>query len=177
MASKGKGTAGLTIAQLLLRTALGGTLVAHGIKHGRTLEGTGNWFRAIGFQSPKLQARTSSLIEIGSGVAIAAGAVMPVGAAAVVGTMGVAARSVHLPNGFFITSEGWEYVMNLSVATVALAALGAGPCSVDRLLGVDRKLTGVKAAGVAAGLGLAGAAAHLAVFYRRPAHSSPKTSQ
>ncbi|MGW4337517.1 DoxX family protein [Rhodococcus koreensis] len=171
MVGKGKEAAGLTIAQLLLRGAVGGTLVAHGIKHGRSIEGTGNWFRSIGFLSPRLQARTSSLIEIGSGVAVAAGAAMPIAAAAVVGTMGVAARSVHLPNGFFITSEGWEYAMNLAAATVALAALGAGPCSVDRVLGVDRKFAGVKAAGVAAGLGLGGAAAHLAVFYRRPVHS------
>ena len=45
---------------------------------------------------------------------------------AVVGTMAVAARSVHVKNGFFITAEGYEYVLNLSAASVALAAIGPG---------------------------------------------------
>jgi putative oxidoreductase len=97
------------------------------------------------------------------------GAGTPLAAAAVVGTMGVAARSVHQPNGFFVTAEGYEYVLNLAAASVALAGLGPGRWSVDRALGLDRRLRGGPAAAVAAGIGLAGAAAQLAVFWRKPA--------
>ncbi|EME67323.1 hypothetical protein G352_00522 [Rhodococcus ruber BKS 20-38] len=100
------------------------------------------------------------------------GAAVPLSAAAAVGTMAVAARSVHLRNGFFITSEGWEYVMNLGAAAVALAALGAGPLSIDRALGWDKKLSGTQGALLASGLGLVGAAAQLAMFYRKPPRPS-----
>jgi putative oxidoreductase len=162
---------GLDLARLLLRTAIGGTMIAHGIKHGRTLKGTAGWFGSIGFRQPELQARTSAIVEVGAGTALVLGAGTPLAASAVVGTMAVAARSVHQPNGFFINAEGYEYVMNVAVATTALAAIGPGRWSVDRALGTDRLLAGVPAALVAAGFGLAGGALQLAVFWRRPALS------
>ncbi|AZG45738.1 DoxX family protein [Gordonia insulae] len=155
-----------TAVQLLLRAAIGGTMIAHGVKHGRSLDGTAGWFGSIGFKQPKMQATASAVVEVGAGSAILAGAGTPLAASAVVGTMAVAARSVHLPNGFFITSEGWEYVANLSVAAIALAGLGPGRFSVDRALGLDTKLSGNKAAAVAAGVGLAAAGAQLAAFHR-----------
>ena len=157
------------LARLLLRAAIGGTMIAHGVRHGRTLQGTGRWFGSIGFRRPELQAVTSAVVEIGAGSALVAGAATPLSAAAVVGTLAVATRSVHIKNGFFVINEGWEFVMNLSVGAVALAALGAGPLSVDRALGLEKRLSGPRAAALAAGLGLAGAAAQLAVFWRKPA--------
>ena len=173
--SRNTGTigAGLGVARLLLRTAVGGTMIAHGVKHGRSLKGTAGWFGSIGFRRPELQARTSAVVEVGAGTALLLGAGTPLAASAVVGTMAVAARSVHQPNGFFINAEGYEYVLNVAVAVTALAAIGPGRWSVDRALGTDRMLAGVPAALVAAGLGLAGGAAQLAVFWRRPAPSLP----
>jgi putative oxidoreductase len=159
---------GKDVASLVLRAAIGGTLVAHGVRHGRSLDGTARWFGSIGFREPRLQAAASAVVEIGAGAALIAGAGTPLAASAVVGTMAVAARSVHLENGFFITAEGYEYVLNLSAASVALAAIGPGSLSVDRLLGMHDKLTPVQRAGLAAGLGLAAAAAQLAVFWQRP---------
>jgi putative oxidoreductase len=156
------------VASLVLRAAVGGTMLAHGIRHGQSLEGTAGWFGSIGFKQPRLQAAASAAVEVGSGVALIAGAGTPLAAAAVVGTMAVAARSVHLENGFFITAEGYEYVLNLSAASVALAAIGPGSLSVDRLLGLHDKLTPVQRAGLAVGIGLAAAATQLAVFWERP---------
>jgi putative oxidoreductase len=159
---------GRDVASLVLRAAIGGTLVAHGIRHGRTLDGTARWFGSIGFREPRLQAAASAVVEVGAGAALIAGAGTPLAASAVVGTMAVAARSVHVKNGFFITGEGYEYVLNLSAASVALAAIGPGSLSVDRLLGIHDKLTPAQRAGLAAGLGLAAAAAQLAAFWQRP---------
>lgn len=156
------------IAGLVLRAAVGGTMVAHGVKHGRSLEGTAGWFGSIGFSQPKLQAIASAAVEAGAGAAVLAGAATPLAAAAIVGTMAVAAKSVHLENGFFITSEGYEYTLNLSAAAVALAAIGPGKLSLDHALGVDEKLTPLQGAALAAGLGLGAAAAQLAAFYQRP---------
>jgi putative oxidoreductase len=159
---------GRDVASLVLRAAIGGTMIAHGVRHGRTLEGTARWFGSIGFRQPQIQAAASAAVEVGAGAALIAGAATPLAASAVVGTMAVAARSVHLPNGFFIVGEGYEYVLNLSAASVALAAIGPGRLSVDRLLGLDARLTGHQRAALAAGLGLAAAAAHLATYWQRP---------
>jgi putative oxidoreductase len=156
------------VASLALRAAVGGTMIAHGVRHGRTLEGTGRWFGSIGFRQPKAQAIASAAVEVGAGTALLAGAATPLAASAVVGTLAVAARSVHAPNGFFITAEGYEYVLNLSVASVALAAIGPGEFSVDHLLGLDKKMTPLGGAALAVGVGLAAAAVQLAIFWRRP---------
>ena len=143
-------------------------MIAHGVRHARSLPGTARWFESIGFRKPRLQAQLSAAVEIGSGAALIAGAATPLSAAAIVGTMAVAARSVHIPNGFFITAEGWEYVAALGVSSVAIAALGGGRFSVDRALGLDH-LCGRRGAAIALGTGLGGAAAQLATFWRRPA--------
>jgi len=161
------------LAQLLLRAAIGGTMVAHGLRHARTLDGTAGWFGSIGFRQPRLQAQLSAGVEVGAGAALAAGLATPLAASAVVGTMGVAYHTVHRPNGYFVTAEGWEYVGFISTAAIALAALGAGRLSADRLLGLDRFGTPWQRAALAAGLGIGGAAAQLATFWR----PQPKTAQ
>jgi putative oxidoreductase len=157
---------------LLLRTTIGATMIAHGVKHAQSLDGTARWFGSIGFRQPKLQATASAVVEVGAGSALVLGAATPLAASAVVGTMAVAYRSVHAPNGFFITSEGWEYVATLSAASVALSALGPGRFSVDRLVenAVPRspRLSGLQQAALTALLGVAAAAVQVAVFWRRP---------
>jgi uncharacterized membrane protein YphA (DoxX/SURF4 family) len=89
-------------ASLLLRSVIGATMIAHGVKHDRTLAGTAGWFESIGFRKPELQARASAAVEIGSGAALLVGAATPLSAAGVVATMIVAARTVHVRNGFFV---------------------------------------------------------------------------
>jgi putative oxidoreductase len=171
---RGTGHEPAALAQLVLRGILGGTMIAHGIRHARTLDGTAGWFKSIGFRQHRLQAQMSAAVEVGAGAALAAGAGTPLAASAVVGTMAVAYHSVHRPNGYFITAEGWEYVGFISGAAVALAALGPGRFSADRLLGLDRIGSPWQRAALAAGLGIGGAAAQLAAFYRRP---QPKAAE
>jgi uncharacterized membrane protein YphA (DoxX/SURF4 family) len=102
---------GIDTARLLLRAVVGGTMIAHGIRHARALNGTARWFGSIGFRQPELQARTSAAVEISAGAALLTGAATPAAAAAVIGTMAVAGRAVHLKNGYFIVDEGYEYVL------------------------------------------------------------------
>src|SRR5690349_19162036 len=106
-------SAGAEISRLVLRSVVGSTMIAHGVRHGRSLEGTARWFGGIGFREPKLQARLSAAVEVGAGAALLAGAATPVASAAVVGTMAVAARTVHVQNGYFVIDEGYEYVLAL----------------------------------------------------------------
>ena len=124
------------VAGVILRAALAGTMIAHGVRHARTLEGTAGWFGSVGFDKPELQAKASAVVEIGSGAALALGLATPLSASAVVGTMSVAYVSVHRPNGYFVIKEGWEYVGFISAASLAASALGGGRLSIDRLLGL-----------------------------------------
>ncbi|OXR46930.1 putative oxidoreductase MhqP [Nocardia cerradoensis] len=159
---------GTELARVMLRTVVGATMIAHGVKHGRSLEGTAGWFESIGFTQPRAQARASAVVEAGAGAAIIAGAGTPLAASAVVATMAIAARTVHAANGFFITAEGYEYVLNLATASVVISALGSGRWSVDGLVRGGSRGSGARRAALAAGLGLAAASVQLAVFWRRP---------
>ena len=167
MSRAGRGD-GAGIARLLLRSALGGTMIAHGVRHAKRLDGTARWFSDIGFAEPELQARASVAVEIGSGAAVLAGAATPLSSAAVVGTMGVAFQTVHRPNGYFVINEGWEYVAFVGAAAVALSALGPGTASVDRMLGVDGLGSPARRALTTVAMGLAGAAAQVAAFWTKP---------
>lgn len=153
-------------ASLVLRVSVGGTLIAHGVKHGRSLGGTSRWFGSVGFRRPGLQALLSAAVEIAAGGALVLGVTTPLAASAVIGTMAVAAVTVHRRNGFFITAEGYEYVLALSCAAAATAALGGGRFSIDHLAGIDSRLSGISLALAAVLLGVVGAAAQLAIFWR-----------
>jgi putative oxidoreductase len=149
-------------------------MIAHGLRHARTLDGTAGWFKSIGFRQHRLQAQLSAAVEIGAGAALAAGAATPLAASAIVGIMAVAYRTVHRPNGYFITAEGWEYVGFIGAAAAALAALGPGKYSADHVLGLEHLGKPRQQAALAAGLGLGGAAAQLGAFWQK---SQPKASE
>lgn len=153
---------------LILRATFGATMIAHGLKHGQTIQGTADWFRSIGFREPELQARLSAAAEVGAGSALVVGAATPLAASAVGGTMAVAGRSVHARNGFFITAEGYEYVLNLGAAAVALSTLGPGRFSVDRLVGSGDQPPSLRRGLLTAAVGLGAGAIQLAAFWRRP---------
>lgn len=128
------------IALLVLRAALGIVFVAHGWNHlfgGGRLAGTTRWFAGLGMRPPRLHALLASVGELVAGVLLVLGFLVPVAGAAVVGTMAVAWVTNHARNGFFIfrPGEGYEYVMVLLAAGVAVGGNGGGEVSLDHLLG------------------------------------------
>ena len=162
-------------AALALRLAVGPMLVAHGSNKAfgkGGLAGTTRWFDGLGLRPAWLHARVAAATEISSGVLITLGALGPLPDAAVVGLMATAAATDHRGKGFFIFKGGWEYVAVVGAAATALAGLGNGRWSVDRLLG-RRQRTGAKIALGAAALGLANAAALLATSYRPAPKAEP----
>jgi putative oxidoreductase len=121
---------GVDVAILVLRLAVGGTMIAHGCNHafgGGRLAGTAGWFESIGIRPGRLHAVLATLVELGAGAMLVVGLLTPLAAAGVVGTMGVALVANHMHNGFFVfrPGEGYEYVLNLIVAAIALGGLGA----------------------------------------------------
>lgn len=155
-------------AALILRVVLGVVMLAHGIKHARGRERTSRWFGSIGFRAPELQWLASTATEIGVGVLLIAGAGTSLAAAGLIGIMTVAFVSVHRPVGFWITArpdEGYEYVMTLAGAAVALAMLGPGAISVDSTIGLDILLDGWVGLAISLG-GVVAALGQLALFFR-----------
>lgn len=152
------------IALLLLRVVVGIVMLAHGWNHvlgGGGIDGTTRWFASLGMRPARLHAWVASVTELGAGALLVLGLLTPLAAAGVVGTMLVAWIANHAGNGFFIfrPGEGWEYVMVLTIAGVAIAGLGAGAWSLDAVLGIELAgATGLAiavAGAVAAGLLLA----------------------
>jgi putative oxidoreductase len=160
-------------ASLLLRLALGGVMLAHGIKHARGKEKTSRWFGSIGFKYSTMQWFASTATEIGVGLLLIVGFLTTAAVAGVIGIMTVAFFSVHRSVGFWITArpdEGWEYVMLITVAAAALAIAGPGQASIDDAINVGSTTLALSldawvgfagaVFGVAAGL------LQLAVFFR-----------
>jgi putative oxidoreductase len=152
---------------LVLRIVVGLTIIAHGVNHARTLEGTARWFAKVGFRAAPAQARMSVVTELGAGLLLVVGLLTPLAAAAIIATMTVAAGAIHRFNGFFVfrKGEGVEYVNVLAWVAFVIAWTGGGGYSLDDVLGIDfgntwNLLIGV--GGFLAGIG------QLALFWRRP---------
>lgn len=159
-----------SFALLVLRAAVGGVLLAHGVNHivgGGRITGTARWFENLGMRPGIVHAWLASLTEVVAGVLLVVGLLTPLAAAGVIGVMLVAWITNHRGNGFFIfrPGEGWEYVMVLTVCGVVLATLGAGDWSLDAALDLfDEPSWGNLAVGAGAGAG--GAAALLLTCWR-----------
>ncbi|MEA1902944.1 MAG: DoxX family protein [Actinomycetota bacterium] len=158
------------IALLILRLWAGLVFIAHGLNHGRSLEGTANWFESVGFRQPRLNAFLSSANEIAIGTALIFGILTSVAAAGLAATMFVAFWSIHRFAGFFNfhrPDEGYEYVATLAVIALALTIAGPGSASLDSALGIAENLDGWVGAGIF-GLGILAAVGQLATFWRKP---------
>ncbi len=158
------------IALLALRIWAGIVMIAHGVNHGRNLDGTADWFEKRGWKLPKLNALLSSGTEIAIGVALLIGLLTSVAAAGLAATMLAAFWTVHRFSGFFVfrrPDEGYEYVVALAVIGLALALIGPGETSVDRALGIDEGLSGATGAAIF-GAGLLAGAAQVAALWRKP---------
>lgn len=165
------------VALLILRLWAGFVIIAHGVNHGRSLEGTANWFASKGFRKPRLNAMLSAGNEIAIGIGLLAGLLTSVAAAGLAATMFVAFWSIHRFAGFFNfhrPDEGYEYVATLAVVSLALAIAGPGSASIDAAIGLAENLDGWVGVAIVAG-GFVVAAGQLAMFWRKPVEekSSP----
>lgn len=171
------------IASLLVRVALGITMLAHGYNHafgGGKLPGTARWFESIGIRPGRVHALFATLTELGVAPLLFLGLLTPLAAAGVLGVMLVALISNHLKNGYFIfrPGEGYEYVLFISLTALALGALGGGGWSIDRVISdhsdsFGRWLSGWRGFGVCAVAGGGGAFLLLATCWRP--NRSPST--
>jgi putative oxidoreductase len=159
------------IAMLVLRVGIGTIFVAHGLQKllgwwgGPGWEGWKGFIGYLGLKPPLFWASISLVAELGGGLALIAGLIVPLAAA------GLAAQSitllikVHWPNGFWSPAGGIEFPIALLVGAFAVQVLGPGSWALDAYLPVD-VLYEPSVSWVTLGLAVAGAL--VAVFWPMP---------
>lgn len=156
---------------LMVRLWLGVVMLAHGVHHARSIEGTTNWCASKGFRNPRMAAIASAVGELAIGAGMAVGLLTAFASAGLVAVVATAFWTIHRFSGFYVfkrPDEGWEYVATLAVVAAAVAVLGPGRYSLDSALGLADALDGWVGLLIIAG-GLLLAAVQLAVGWRRPA--------
>lgn len=130
----------IALGLLIVRLVVGLTFMGHGAQKlfgwfgGYGPKGTGGWMESIGIKPGVQMAVLSGLMELIGGLLFGAGLFTAVGAALIVITMLGAIVKVHGKNGYWVTSNGYEYNLILIAIAVGVALIGAGSYSLDALM-------------------------------------------
>ena len=127
----------MDLGRTALRLVIGPLFVGHGTQKlfgwfgGHGLDGTGAFFEKLGLKPGRRQAAAAGASEALGGALLTLGALTPVAAGLVTGTMITAIRKVHLAKGPWATNGGYEYNLTLIGVMLALTEAGPGRPSVD----------------------------------------------
>lgn len=150
----------MKLGLFVLRVIVGLLSVGHGTQKlfgwfgGAGPEDTGQFFESLGLRPGRAYALRAGAAEAGGGALLALGLLTPAAAAALTGVQTTAIRTVHWPKGPWVDNGGYEYNLTLIAAMLALAELGPGYPSLDRVLSIE--LSGPAVAVAAVGAGVAG---------------------
>jgi putative oxidoreductase len=149
----------MDVGRAALRGIAGPLFVGHGTQKlfgwfgGYGPDATGGAFEGMGLRPGKRHALAAGVAETTGGVLLTLGALTPLASTLISSTMITAIRKVHLANGPWATSNGYEYNLALIGMSAALAETGPGRPSVDaarfpRFKGTTWALLSLAAAGV-----------------------------
>ena len=124
----------------LMRFVTGLFLMPHGSQKlfglfGGDIHATAGFFAKVGIEPALPMAYLVGCVEFFGGLLVAVGFLTRPAAAGVAIMMAVAVLNVHLANGYFWTSGGFEYPLLWGLLAVAIFLRGGGPLSVDRAIG------------------------------------------
>lgn len=125
-----------TTAVTILRVILGLLFAAHGWQKFNewTIAGTQASFAKMGIPAAEIAAPAVAVLELGGGIALILGLLTRVIALLLALDMLGALFLVHASAGVFAANGGYELVLLLAAAALAVALTGAGRISVDRAL-------------------------------------------
>lgn len=125
-----------TLARTILRIVTGFLFAAHGWQKFNefTIAGTQAAFAQMGVPAANLVAPVIAALELVGGVALILGVLTRVFAVLLAVDMLGALFLVHAPAGIFAAAGGYELVLILAAAALAVALVGAGKVSVDKAL-------------------------------------------
>jgi putative oxidoreductase len=126
-----------------LRLMLGIVFFAHGAQKlfgmfgGYGLEGTGKFFASIGLNPGYAMAALAGGGEFIGGILLILGLFSRLAALNTLVISLVGLFTVHLANGFFMSANGFEYILTLAMASVAIIIEGSGKLSLDKVLSTE----------------------------------------
>lgn len=125
----------LSLGLAILRIVVGLVFALHGYQKlfVQTIPGVTGFFSQIGAPLPGVSAPLVSVLELVGGIMLILGVLTSVVAALLAIDMLGAIFLVHLPAGFFLPN-GYEFVLTLLAATLALALTGPGAYALDRAI-------------------------------------------
>jgi putative oxidoreductase len=125
-----------TTAVTILRVTLGFLFAAHGWQKFNewTIAGTQASFAKMGVPAAEIAAPAVAVLELGGGIALILGILTRIAALLLALDMLGALFLVHASAGVFAATGGYELVLLLAAAALAVALTGAGRISVDRAL-------------------------------------------
>jgi putative oxidoreductase len=119
---------------LVLRLALGAVMIAHGYQ--KVFGGMPQFMQMLQHMGiPAWMAYLTVAAEFGGGILLVAGFLTRLAALAIFIDMVVAIIKVHLHNGLFSKSGGFEFPMVCAAIAFSLIWSGAGPIAIDWLWG------------------------------------------
>ncbi|MFF4778682.1 DoxX family protein [Microtetraspora fusca] len=123
------------VALLIGRVGIGIIFLVHGWQKLTTmgLSGTTAFFEQIGIPLPGLAAPAVTVLELAGGAALILGAALPVVGTLLALDMLGAIAFVHGGNGFTVDKGGYEFVLALAVAALAIGFSGGGTLALDAL--------------------------------------------
>jgi putative oxidoreductase len=133
------------VALLVLRVVIGGVVAMHGflklgwVGKGGSIAGVAGWFNSMGLRPGVFWAVVATLAEAGGGILTVLGLGGPIGPGLIFGDLLVVTYVAHWQQGFWAGGGkvGWEFPLPLAAAGFALAIVGPGAWSVDRLIGLS----------------------------------------
>lgn len=167
----------MRLGRLLARIAIGALFFGHGAQKwfgwfgGPGLEKASAMMDSLELRPGRRNAVLASASETLGGALIAAGALTPLAAAALIGSMITAIRTVHFQKGLWNANGGYELNLALIAALLALVDGGPGSPSVDSALGLED--TGAGWALMALAGGAVGSTVAMKLGARTPAEAPP----
>ncbi|MEV0168360.1 putative oxidoreductase [Nonomuraea fuscirosea] len=127
------------VVLLLARIAVGVIFLVHGYQKFATMgiAGTTKFFESVGIPLAGLAAPAVAVLEIAGGLALILGVALPVAGALLALDMIGAIVFVHGANGL-AGEGGYEFVLALAAASLAVGFTGGGAFALDRVLGRRR---------------------------------------
>lgn len=153
----------IDLGLLAIRITSGGLMAGHGAQKlfgsfgGHGLKGTAGFMESLGLKPGKQWAALAGASEFGSGLLTALGFGGPIGPISMYGPMIMAWTTAHAGKPIWVTSGGAELPLVYMSNAAALALIGPGRYSLDKVLGIKipAVLGALMATGVIAGVAVA----------------------
>lgn len=121
----------------IIRIITGIIFLAHGLQKllGFGFAGTAGFLGSLGLPAAGLLAVLLIAAEVLGGIALILGIGTRYAGIVLAVDMLVALLTVHLPNGFFASDGGYEFVLLLLAVNAGLVLMGSGALALDNLIG------------------------------------------